>query len=258
MTSATRWTSPPHQGVIGELLEKNRFSRAANLLRSQLEQRPHAVSLRLQLADVLVRAQRAPDAVTVLLGLADDLGRAGLPAQAISVLKRVQGLDQGRADIEERVAFAIEQGRKPGPGAKPSESLEHVPGADTPLFRDFSRAELVAVIRGLRHLTYEPGDIIVSEGEPGFSLFILTAGQVKAFKRRPDGHNDHMRDLKEGDFFGEVSVVRGTPRTATITAASRCELLLLDRATVDAIAANHPQVPRILQEFCEQRAGSSN
>jgi cAMP-dependent protein kinase regulator len=248
MTASPSWTSPPHQSAIEELIEGAHFARAANLLRSQLERRPNAVSLRLQLADVFVRAARIPEAVTVLLGLADDLGRAGLPAQAISVLKRVQGLDQGRTDIEERVAGAIEQGR---------EALEPVPGADTPLFRGFSHAELLAVIRGLRHLTYVPGDIIVSEGEPGDSLFILTAGQVKAFTRRPDGHNDHVRDLREGDFFGEVSVLRGTPRTATITAASPCELLLLDRATVDAIAAAHPQVPRVLQEFCAQRAGAN-
>jgi hypothetical protein len=257
MTAGAPWTSPPHQGVIGELLEEGRFARAATLLRSQLEKRPHAVSLRLQLADVLVRAGRIPDAVAVLLGLADDLGRASLPAQAISVLKRVQGLDPGRSDIEERVAGAIEQGRAPGRGPPP-EAVERVPGADTPLCRGFSHAELVAIIRGLRHLTYEPGDIIVTEGEPGDSLFILTAGQVKAFTRRADSRNDHVRDLREGDFFGEVSVLRGSARTATITAASRCELLQLDRPALDTIAATHPQVPRILQEFCEQRAGASN
>jgi hypothetical protein len=47
-----------------------------------------------------------------------------------------------------------------------------------PLFEDFSEEELVAFIQGLKLLTFEPGDVIISEGEPGQSVFILTTGRV--------------------------------------------------------------------------------
>jgi CRP-like cAMP-binding protein len=49
-------------------------------------------------------------------------------------------------------------------------------------------------------------------------------------------------------------VLTGKPRTATLTAASRCEVLELDRAALDAITAKHPRVREVLKRFHEQRA----
>ena len=124
----------------------------------------------------------------------------------------------------------------------------------TPLFEGFSQEELVAVIRGLKLLTFAPGDILVAEGGPGDSLFILASGSVKAFVRNPKGDYVKVKELGEGAFFGEIAVLTGKPRTATITAASACELLELDRPALDAITATHPRVREILKQFHEQRA----
>jgi hypothetical protein len=127
---------------------------------------------------------------------------------------------------------------------------------ESPLFDDFTDDELLAVMRGLELLAFEAGDIIITEGEPGDSLFILTTGRVKAFVCNPTGHHVFVRAMEEGAFFGEISVLRGTPRTATVTAATRCELLVLDRPSLDAIAAAHPRVRDVLESFCRARAGS--
>lgn len=127
----------------------------------------------------------------------------------------------------------------------------------SPLFSDFSEEELVAVIHGLRLLSYEPGDIILTEGEAGDSLFVLTTGSVKAFVRNPAGRHIQVREIHEGDFFGEISILTGKPRTATITAGAHCELLELDRPTLDAISKSHPHVLEVLKHFYEQRANSA-
>jgi len=126
----------------------------------------------------------------------------------------------------------------------------------SPLFSDFSEAELRAVIRGLRLLTFDAGDIVLSEGEPGDTLFVLATGAVKVFVKNPEGRFRLVREMGEGSFFGEISVLSGTPRTATITAAARCEVLELDRVTLDEIADNHPRVWPVLVEFAERRSGS--
>jgi Cyclic nucleotide-binding domain len=143
-----------------------------------------------------------------------------------------------------------------GPPADPSAAGD---GAvvDTPLFRSLSREEIVAVIRGLRLLAFEPGQIIVAEGEPGASLFVLTSGSVRAYVRNASQQQVQVRRLKEGDFFGEISVLSGAPRTATVTAASRCELLELDKVSLDRIAATHPHVREVLQEFHDARKDST-
>ena len=126
----------------------------------------------------------------------------------------------------------------------------------SPLFSDFKEAELRAVIRGLRLLTFEPGDIILSEGEPGDTVFVLATGVVKAFVRNPEGRLRFVREMGEGSFFGEISILSGSARTATVTAATHCEVLELDQPTLESIAETHPRVWPVLVQFAEQRSGS--
>ena len=94
----------------------------------------------------------------------------------------------------------------------------------------------------------------VTEGEPGQSLFVLTTGTVKVFVRDPAGRNVALCPLGEGAFFGEIATLSGRPRSATVTAASRCELLELDKATLDAILKVHPRVRDVLEEHYIARA----
>jgi CRP-like cAMP-binding protein len=116
--------------------------------------------------------------------------------------------------------------------------------------------ELLAIVRGMRLHTYEPGDIVVTEGEPGQSLFTLTTGHVKVFVRNPDQRNFEVATLTEGDFFGEISSLSGRPRSATVVAASACELLELDRPTLDSIARTHARVRDVLEASYIERASS--
>ncbi|HYU35586.1 MAG TPA: cyclic nucleotide-binding domain-containing protein, partial [Thermoanaerobaculia bacterium] len=89
----------------------------------------------------------------------------------------------------------------------------------SPLFRDFSVDEMVAVIQGLSLLSFARGDVILREGEPGDRLYMLTSGMVRAFRKdAASGRQLRVADLKEGAFFGEVSILTGGPRTATVAA----------------------------------------
>jgi CRP-like cAMP-binding protein len=125
-----------------------------------------------------------------------------------------------------------------------------------PLLSELSEEELLAVVRGLQLLVYEPGQIIITEGQPGQSVFVLTSGRVKVFVRNPSGHDVEVGELREGDFFGEISSLSGRPRTATVTAGERCELLELDKETVDSIARKHQHVRDMLDAAYVTRLGS--
>jgi hypothetical protein len=146
------------------------------------------------------------------------------------------------------------------PVAGPAESpLGGTPAnvAESPLFQDFSQEELLEVMRGLRLRSFEPGEIIVSAGEPGDSLFLITTGSVRAYMRDKRGRHVQVREMLEGQFFGEISVLSGNPRSATITASSYCELLELDRPALADISGRHPRVREVLQEFYRRRASHS-
>ena len=153
--------------------------------------------------------------------------------------------------------FSVLENAFPGPGEPVADGAEATPsgGAQivvSPLFKDFSVEELVAVIAGLKLLTFERGKVILREGEPGNSLYMLTSGAVKAFVKR-DGKQVPIAELEEGAFFGEGSILTGKPRTATIVATEHSELLELDRPTLDSITQTHPHVWDVLQEFANQR-----
>jgi hypothetical protein len=123
----------------------------------------------------------------------------------------------------------------------------------SPLFRDFSVDELVAVIQGLKLLTYQTKQIILREGDRGDSLYMLTSGTVKAFRKNAQGKQVLLAELAEGAFFGEGSILTGKPRTATVVAWEPSELLELDRPTLDSISKTHPHVWDVLQEFAAKR-----
>jgi CRP-like cAMP-binding protein len=162
----------------------------------------------------------------------------------VDVLRdRVKGSEPAEGNEAEADRSALGGIRGYGPGLSAS-----------PLFEEFTDDELLAVIRGLRLLAFDAGDVIITEGEPGQSLFVLTTGTVKVFVRDPEGRNVALSSLGEGAFFGEIATLSGRPRSATVTAASRCELLELDKPALEAILELHPRVRDVLEEHYIARA----
>jgi hypothetical protein len=128
--------------------------------------------------------------------------------------------------------------------------------AASPLFSDFSPAELVEVIRGLTLRVFEPGEILLTQGEPGESLFILASGRARAYVKDAKGRSTEARQMNEGDFFGEIAAMTGLARTATVTAATRCELLELDREALARLTQAQPRIREVLQQFYTKHMGS--
>lgn len=62
--------------------------------------------------------------------------------------------------------------------------------------------------------------------------------------------------LKEGDFFGEISLLTGKPRTASVKVLQPAELVRLTKKDFDQITANHPEVVKILEESLHLRLGN--
>ncbi len=257
---------------VGILINKKKYGRAAKVLREQLAQRPDDVHSRQRLADVLVLNGDSSGGLKILDKMVDEFAEAGFDAKAIAVLKKMQRIDPDRREIEKKLASLIKR-RDQGVWERVETMAIKVPGATgsaedekagaklpavqgSPLFSTFSARELLAVIRGLNLLTFEAGEIIVSETEPGDSLFVVAAGSVRIYARDGQGHNNQIRLLDQGEFFGEISLLSGKPRTATITAATPTEILELDRQTLDSITVQHPQVPKTLREVFDRRAMS--
>lgn len=255
------WLSRNKFRSVDELMSDKEYALAIQALTEKLDEQPANQRLRLKLGDALVMDGQAQKAAEVLLELVDDYARKGFVPKAIAVLKKVERIDPGRSGIEEKLAGLVRQKDEESSAALtedfPQAGLERE-GDPTrsPLFSDFSKEELLAVIRNLRLLTFEPGEIIMTEGEPGDSLFVLTSGRARVFARNALGQNVPVRIMEEGEFFGEISILTGRPRTTTITSATACSLLELNRRSLDAITREYPNVNDVIQEFFQRRSGS--
>ncbi len=208
----------------------------------QLEPEPHAAEPEILLEpeaepELLPEAEPEIEAEPV----ADPMSDAAFADELLSVIENAFPGDGGE------VSFAQDSGDASDASGGGAQIVV------SPLFKDFSVDEMVAVIQGLNLITFDAGAIIITQGDPGDSLYMLTSGQVKCFKKNAQGRQTLLGVLDEGAFFGEVSILTGQPRTATVVASSYCELLELDRPTLDGITQKHPHVRQVLQQFCDER-----
>jgi CRP/FNR family cyclic AMP-dependent transcriptional regulator len=88
---------------------------------------------------------------------------------------------------------------------------------------------------------YEPGEVIYEVGEESTVLFVLQAGQVELQRDGADGSRVVARH-GPGEFFGEMGLLAGRPRTMRAVAASEARVLALDRPTFEAMCTERPEI----------------
>ena len=106
-----------------------------------------------------------------------------------------------------------------------------------PLFSGCSNRELQTIARAGKAVNHPEGTVIAREGEPGIGLFVIQSGtaDVTIGGRK-------KTSLGPGDFFGEIALLDGGPRTATVTATSDIELLGLTEWVFRGLMHEHPSI----------------
>lgn len=129
----------------------------------------------------------------------------------------------------------------------PAELLRKVPFfAETPL-EEFDR-----IAKRLRPRTAPAGEIIIRQGDAGDSLFLVARGVIRV-TREDAGLSRSLATLIAGDFFGEMALLHGEPRTATCRAVTPCALYELRRPDFEALLQVSPIVQQTLEEADRRR-----
>lgn len=84
-----------------------------------------------------------------------------------------------------------------------------------PMFADLDRRELIEVEKILYRRTYEAGEVIFRQDDPGVGMYVIERGRVEVV-HEPTGRR--LAELGDGDFFGEIALLNETPRSARVTA----------------------------------------
>lgn len=118
-------------------------------------------------------------------------------------------------------------------------------------FEDCTDLELRSLIEQGYRKSILASEIIFREGDIGDSLYIVLAGSMEAVSLRT---GQYIYSFKEGDFFGEIAVLTGTPRTATVRALQDTTLFVIDRDHLQRLLKNYPNLAeQIAQKLSERQ-----
>ena len=107
--------------------------------------------------------------------------------------------------------------------------------AAVPLFALLDEQERALLAERVEEVRFEAGEVLFHYGDPGDSMFVLISGTVDLTVKTKTGENIVLESPAAGDFFGEISLLDQGPRTASATAASEVEALLIDRDDLDEL-----------------------
>ena len=100
------------------------------------------------------------------------------------------------------------------------------------------------VVDSFVRASYPFGSELVRQGEPADAFYVLVSGNARVIAESDRGEEIPLNSLRPGDSFGEIALLEGSGRTATVRASSDVEVLRLDRSIFDAIVRAHPDVRR--------------
>ncbi len=120
------------------------------------------------------------------------------------------------------------------------------------IFAPLSDEEIEKLANASTTRVFAPGEAIVRIGQEGNSMCVITRGSVKV--QIPEKtYQKTINTLKENDFFGEMSLLTGEPRTATVIAIEETEVLKIDKKGLKSIFENNPALVESVYELIEER-----
>jgi CRP-like cAMP-binding protein len=109
-----------------------------------------------------------------------------------------------------------------------------------PLFRELDDDELAQILMVGMVKRYPETTHILTEGESGGRLYVITEGEVRISKEVPGVGEEALTILRSGDFFGEVQFFDGGPASAHAIAHSDCEILSIPHVEVESLIRSRP------------------
>ncbi|MCK5437021.1 MAG: cyclic nucleotide-binding domain-containing protein [Desulfobulbaceae bacterium] len=123
-----------------------------------------------------------------------------------------------------------------------------------PMFQSFGEENLKDIVSCLTMKEYEPGKLILHKGQPGKHLHIIVSGKVNVL----DGHDNIITNLGKGEMFGEMSLLSGSPVSATIKTVDHVKALLLHNTDFSRVLLRHPFLQMAFSRILVQRLSDAN
>lgn len=130
---------------------------------------------------------------------------------------------------------------------------------DLPPFRDLSEENIAYLEKHLQTVDIEKGQVLFYTGDAGDSFYIIKSGKIRVFIEAPvSGEKIILSTLTDGDFFGEMALLTGGPRSASIETLTKSSLLKLDKKCFEKILKDNPQISISISNMLSQRLMQAN
>ena len=127
----------------------------------------------------------------------------------------------------------------------------------TPIFRSLGKQEL----RGLEDIAnlhfFSADQLVFQEGDPGRSVYIILDGRVQVFTKDREGKEFPLAILKSNQFFGEMALLSGKPRSSSVTTAKESLLAEFSYKNMQRIMMRYPQIKEVLVQYFRERKEDS-
>ena len=124
--------------------------------------------------------------------------------------------------------------------------------SNVPIFAPLSDEETQKLAESSRVRVFAPDEAIVRQGQQGKSMFVIHNGSVKV-QIKEEGNAKILGSLREGDFFGEMGLFTGEPRTATVIAEEETQVLEIDNLCLKPILEENPELLESFSRIIEER-----
>ncbi|MCX8021336.1 MAG: ATPase, T2SS/T4P/T4SS family [Syntrophorhabdaceae bacterium] len=129
----------------------------------------------------------------------------------------------------------------------------------TELFKSLNEKELLELSQRMKERVYPPNTAIVREGAVGDSMFIIKTGKVDIKKReQTTGIDLTIASLSDGACFGEMALLTGNPRTATVIATQPTSVFVLEKKDFENLLKEHPGISISLNKIVAERIEAMN
>ena len=119
--------------------------------------------------------------------------------------------------------------------------------------RGLSDEELRMLVPSVAVRQFGAGELLIRQDEQGESMFIFRSGTAELFARTADGQTRHLANYVRGDFTGEMALMTGDPRTASVRAITDVEVIEMDREGFTSLFKEHPDVASAISDIIAAR-----
>jgi CRP-like cAMP-binding protein/CheY-like chemotaxis protein len=122
-----------------------------------------------------------------------------------------------------------------------------------PFFRTLGKDGIGFIVERLKFKPFEKDEVICNAGDPGDKMFIIINGKVKVVVSGEDGEEKVIASLGGGDYFGEMALLTGEPRSATVITTDPSEMFILNKSDFDLIVERFPSITLSMGKIMSQR-----